>query len=258
MIDWTYHARSDLRSRISRRFKRWRVAAPVEIDCDRPIVTFTFDDFPKSAVAGADIVERHGGRAGFYACTIMAGQTGPYGEMFDASTLAELHGRGHEIGAHSHGHIDMSLADASEVVADIDANLAALKALGHDAPVTSFAYPFGEVRYEAQLEMTKRFKTCRGVAPGVNQGVADISHLRAIELCPEIKSFETAANAIESLKSTPGWLILFSHDVSTDPSQFGVSIRDLEELCKRATDAGAVLAAPTQAALLAGVMSECR
>ena len=35
--------------------------------------------------------EKHGGRAGFYACTSFAGQRSPVmGEMFDGATLAEL------------------------------------------------------------------------------------------------------------------------------------------------------------------------
>ena len=58
---------------------------------DRPVVSFTFDDFPKTALTGADIVEKDGGKAGFYACTSLMGQRSPVmGEMFDAATLAEL------------------------------------------------------------------------------------------------------------------------------------------------------------------------
>jgi bifunctional UDP-N-acetylglucosamine pyrophosphorylase/glucosamine-1-phosphate N-acetyltransferase len=40
---------------------------------------------------GADVIEKHNGRAGFYACTSFLGQRSPImGEMFDADTLADL------------------------------------------------------------------------------------------------------------------------------------------------------------------------
>src|SRR5690349_11383669 len=104
---WNYVPSRKLAAKVERQVVQLRHAARAQIAPDRPVVTFTFDDFPKSALNGADIVEKHGGRAGFYACTSLMGQKSPVmGEMFDAAALKELGARSHEIGAHSHSHLD--------------------------------------------------------------------------------------------------------------------------------------------------------
>ena len=253
MIDWAYRARSDLPSKIGRRINRWRNAVPTSISCPEPIVTVTFDDFPKSALNGADIVESSGGKAGFYACTSMAGHNGPYGEMFDTETLTDLQSRGHEIGSHTDTHLDMSLTGADDALSDIDRNLKTLKDMGLEAEVKSFAYPFGETRFATRTELSKRFQTCRGVAPGANMGTVDRSHLRAFELNADKRKLHNAVAALETLSDVPSWIILFTHDVSQDPSDFGVSIQDLKELCARAVDVGAKLMTPSAAANLVGI-----
>ena len=48
-------------ARIRRRLTQWRVAAPLARSPKRPMVTFSFDDFPKSAATnGASIIESVG------------------------------------------------------------------------------------------------------------------------------------------------------------------------------------------------------
>ena len=256
MIDWTYNARNDLAARINRRLTQWRMAAPVITQIERPIVSFTFDDFPKSALNGADIVERHGGKASFYACTSMAGKTGPYGEMFDADTLADLNSRGHEIGSHTHTHLDCSISSPDEVLSNIDLNLQSLREMGHDSDVTSFAYPFGETRLDVKARIAERFAVGRGVFPGVNHGRMDRSHLKSYTLDPSQASLDSALAGMNSLKEDCGWIILFSHDVSDKPSDYGVTPQAIETLCQRAVDLGAVIAPMTQAAILAGAWSK--
>ena len=87
MVEWTYSPSQSPPARMQRRVVQWRTACQAEVAPDRPVVTFTFDHFPKSAINGADIIEKHGGRAGFYACTTLMNQRSPVmGEMFDAAT----------------------------------------------------------------------------------------------------------------------------------------------------------------------------
>ena len=65
MVQWTYVPSRSLPAKVQRRVVQWRRACQAEVAPDRPVISFTFDDFPKSALNGADIVEKHGGRAGF-------------------------------------------------------------------------------------------------------------------------------------------------------------------------------------------------
>jgi peptidoglycan/xylan/chitin deacetylase (PgdA/CDA1 family) len=234
---------------------QWRRACQAEVAPDRPIVSFTFDDFPKSALNGADIIERHGGRAGFYACTSFLGQRSPVmGEMFDGNTLGELSVRGHEIGAHTHSHLDCARARLEKVERDIGENLVALAEAGHRDTVSAFSFPYGETTYAAKRWVGEVFATGRGILPGVNVGECDRSQLRAIELGRTEMHRRRALAALKTCIDSKGWLFFFTHDVSKTPSPQGAPSELIEELAQRAVDTGAVLAAPTLGAVLAGVI----
>jgi peptidoglycan/xylan/chitin deacetylase (PgdA/CDA1 family) len=234
---------------------QWRRAARAHAAPDRPVVTFTFDDFPKLALNGADIVEKAGGKAGFYVCTSLMGQRSPVmGDMFDAATLAELSARGHEIGAHSHTHIDCARQSLMAVERDIGENLVALSDAGHKDQVSAFAWPFGEATFPAKLWAGDVFGTARGILPGVNRGDVDRTQLRAVELNDSAASRRRALAALKTCIDTKGWLIFFTHDVSSLPSPHGARPALIEELVQRAVDGGAVLAGPTLGAVLCGVM----
>jgi peptidoglycan/xylan/chitin deacetylase (PgdA/CDA1 family) len=251
-----YQPSRSVPARLGRRLVQWSRGAPAIVAPDRPVVSFTFDDFPKSALAGADVIEAHGGRAGFYASTSFLGRTDPMmGEMFDAATLAELATRGHEIGAHTHGHIDCARKTREAVEKDIAANLVALAVAGHAATVSSFAWPYGETSFAAKRWAADVFATARGVLPGVNVGEADRAQLRAVELGDSEASRRRAFAMLETCIQSNGWLFFFTHGVSKSPSPFGCSPDLIDELCKRAVDRGAVLATPSLGAALSGVIN---
>jgi peptidoglycan/xylan/chitin deacetylase (PgdA/CDA1 family) len=217
-------------------------------------VSFTFDHFPKSALNGADVVERHGGRAGFYACTSFLGQRSPaMGEMFDGAALLELNARGHEIGAHTHTHLNCARARVENVERDIGRNLVALCEAGHLDTVSAFAFPHGETSYLAKRWVGEVFATGRGILPGVNAGDVDRSQLRAVELGPTGMHRRRALAALKSCVEAKGWLFFFTHEVNRAPGALGAPTELLEELALRAVEEGAVLAAPTLGAVLAGV-----
>jgi peptidoglycan/xylan/chitin deacetylase (PgdA/CDA1 family) len=243
-------------AKLARRLVQWSLAARAMVAPDRPVVSFTFDDFPKSALNGADVVETAGGRAGFYASTSFLDKTDPMmGEMFDAASLAELAARGHEIGAHTHGHIDCARKTREAVEKDVAANLVALAEAGHSATVSSFAWPYGETSYATKRWAADVFATGRGVSPGVNRGETDRAQLRAVELGASAASRRRALATLDSCIQSNGWLFFFTHDVSTSPSAFGCPPGLIDELCKRAIDNGAVLATPTLGAALSGVIN---
>ncbi|MFC7290162.1 polysaccharide deacetylase family protein [Hirschia litorea] len=253
-IDWSHTPSRSLPAKIQRRLTQWRFAAPAVASDKSFNVSFTFDDFPMSAVNGADIVEAHGGRAGFYACTSMIDTIGPYGEMFNIETMLELDKRGHEIGAHTHSHIDCALADKAKVLADIAKNLEELKKAGLEQTPTSLAYPFGETLFDTKKQVVEQFNLCRGILPGINVGKVDRAQLRCFELNGDPSTTLRAQEAIETAGKTGGWVIIFTHDVSPTPTDYGTTSATLEDLCKRSNDLGANLLPPTQAAKACGII----
>ncbi|MBI1359084.1 MAG: polysaccharide deacetylase family protein [Alphaproteobacteria bacterium] len=255
MEAWGRRPSQSLPARIGRRLVQWSMAAPSTVAPDRPVVSFTFDDFPKSAARGADIVEAAGGRAAFYAATSFMGQRGPMGEMFDVAMIGDLASRGHEIAAHTHSHLDCARKPIDRVEKDVAANLVALAEAGLDANISSFAWPYGETTYVAKRWAADTFATARGVLPGVNRGDTDRAQLRAVELGDGETRRKRAFAMLENCIRSKGWLIFFTHDVSPRPTEFGVSPDLLAELCKRAAGEGAVVTTPTLGAVLSGVIN---
>lgn len=254
-ITWDYQPSRAPVAKAQRRVVQWLSAAPTLVAPDRPVISFTFDDFPKSALAGADLIESAGGKAGFFACTSLMGKRSPLmGEMFDASTLCELAMRGHEIGSHTHSHVDCAKLDVKRVEKDVGQNLVALAEAGLETTVSSFAYPYGETSFSTKRWVADVFAMARGIAPGVNVGPADRAQLRAVELGDSAASRRRAREMMKTCLKSKGWLIFFTHDVSRSPSSFGASHDLIKELVDRAVNGGAVLAAPTIGAVLSGVI----
>lgn len=255
MQNWMYEPSRSISARVQRRVVQHRLAAPVMVRPDRPIVSFTFDDFPKSSVTGADIVEAAGGHAGFYACTsLMRARSPLMGDLFDSATLAELSGRGHEIGAHSHTHLDCGHATTATLERDIAENLVQLKNAGLDKTVSAFAFPYGETSFATKRWTSTVFSTSRGIKPGVNIGRCDRAQLRATELQDSEAHMKRAREMLKTCIQSKGWLMFFTHDVSNAPSPYGVRASMLKDLVAEAVDGGAVLATPTLGAVLSGVI----
>lgn len=243
-----YQPRRSVPAKVRRRFTQWRTAKPLTASPQRPLVSFTFDDFPRSAAQyGADILERHGARGCFYACSGYAGQTGPFGEYYRETDIAGLCEAGHEIGAHTVSHMDCATEPVDRVLKDISHNLDELATLGVPSPVRQFAYPYGETRLALKTALQARFDSCRGILAGVNRKGNDAMQLRAIELGDDPASVQRAEAAIEGAARSPGWVIFFTHDVSDTPSPFGVTPALLERLVRHARDAGAAIVTPSQA-----------
>ena len=255
MTQWAYVPSRTAAAKVQRRVTQWRKACVAQVVPDRPVVSFTFDDFPKSALNGADVIEKHGGRAGFYACTSFLGQRSPVlGEMFDADTLAELRTRGHEVGAHSHTHLDCAKTRLEQVERDIGENLVALAEAGHHETVSAFAFPYGETTYLAKRWVGDVFATGRGILPGFNLGETDRSQMRAVELGASDAHRRRAIAMLEACLRRKAWLFFFTHDVGASPTTYGAPLDLIEELAARAADGGAILATPTLGAVLSGVI----
>ena len=247
-----YEPDRSIPAKIRRRLTRWSVARPLEQAPQKSYICFTFDDFPKSAADnGAAILDAAGAKGCFYACTGMAGTTNHSGEHFDADDLAALTAAGHEIGAHTENHIDCTRACDAKVMADIDANLTRLVEMGHDTPVTQFAWPFGETRAGLKRKLAPRFDVARGILPGSNGKGSDLMQLSAYELDNTDESAARAAAAIEQAAREPSWLFVFTHDVRDTPGPWGTTPAALRQLVKLARDTGAELVTPSIA--LAGI-----
>ena len=157
------------------------------------------------------------------------------GEQFDESDILALQDAGHEIGAHTHSHLDCSKAKLSEIHDDIALNIRRLEEMGA-GNITQFAYPYGETQVELKRELIKDFETARGVLAGINTASTDRMQLRALQLTPDPRTIQRAGAALRSVQKSPAWVVIFTHDVSPTPSPFGVHSEDFRMLVKMARD----------------------
>src|SRR5205085_8843632 len=78
---------------------------PLTIEGQLPIISFTFDDFPRSAwLTGGAILERWGLRGTYYVSLGLIGQTAPTGAICLPEDVRALVEHGHELGSHTFDH----------------------------------------------------------------------------------------------------------------------------------------------------------
>lgn len=236
-----------LPGKIRRRLTQWQCTKPLGALAGS-LITFSFDDFPKSAAdTGADIMAGIDAPAIYYACSGLAGQTNLTGEQYTDADLAPLVRAGHEIGAHTHTHLDCARATPARVLEDIAFNLDQFRAMGLAAPVTHFAYPYGETTPALKRALAGLFTTCRGILPGQNTPRADRMQLRAMELTPDEATTARALSAIEAACHAPTWLHIFTHDVRARPSPFGTTPQALTRVARAARASGLPIITPSGA-----------
>ena len=236
-----------LLGRIKRRCVTYIKAAPMHAP-SQSIVTFGFDDFPKSAAdTGADVLESFGAKGIFYACSGLAGRENLTGEQYVDTDMLALDKAGHEIGAHTHTHLDCARVSADVAVENIDKNLDLLKQMGLATAVDHFAYPYGETTVALKRALKDRFLTARGIRTGTNAHGADRMQLAAVELTPDTATTQRAIAAIERASKTPSWLHIFTHDIRNTPSPFGTTAQELRKIVKTARDSGIIIETPRNA-----------
>lgn len=240
LADQSYSPDRSLKGKFRRRWARRVVRRPLELALDHPIVSVTFDDAPLSAVeTGAEVLERYGARGSYYVCAGLEGRPGHmgnYAQMADYAALAE---RGHEIACHTFSHLDCGKADAAEIQADIERNTDALSRI--DVQAIHFAYPYGDVSPQAKRALSGRYGSLRALHPGLIRQGTDLNQLPAVG----IEGPEGEAHArgwIDRALAERAWLILYTHDVRENASDWGCTPAALDRLVQRALAGGARLA----------------
>ena len=187
-----------------------------------PIVSFSFDDFPKSAATtGATLLEARGWRGTYYASAGFAGGSNHLGRLYDVGDLHRLHRTGHEIGCHTYAHHDAARIGPLALSEEVERNARCLNLAGHHAPLRTFAFPYGEASRETKQALAGRFEALRGVRPGLNRGQADFNLLKAVALDGGEAGLNRALHYVEEARRRGGWLIFFGHDVRDAPGTWG-------------------------------------
>jgi peptidoglycan/xylan/chitin deacetylase (PgdA/CDA1 family) len=190
----------------------------------RPVASITFDDFPRSAWReGGPILDRYGAKATYYAAGRFCGQTEDGIEYYVPDDLTALRDAGHEIGCHTYSHEYGTGVASRRLDEDVARNDGFVRDLLGDYPLTSFAYPYGDVSPRTKRLFADKFASNRGIRQGVNAGLIDLAQLKAIGLESRAWKPEAVEALVADAVARNGWIIFFSHDISDAPSPYGAT-----------------------------------
>ena len=226
----------DLKARVEDRLSRHFNATPFKLGNQRPIVSFTFDDFPENAASvGVPILDRHDAKATFYVSGGEAGKWSGHWQGARAETIVDLYRRGHEIACHTFSHVRMTDLDATRLADEIEENRRYLLSLDPSMRIENFAYPYGQGSVWRKPLLAKHFRSSRGIIPGINHGTVDLQYLHSTPLIDHHIDADGVDRALDELVASNGWLIFYGHDVANEPSPFGCT----PALLRHALDAAA-------------------
>ena len=215
---------SEAKARVSHRLATHLSVEPFRLRNETPMVSFTFDDIPKSAATtGASILEDHGARGTFYVSGGLVGTAVPDWTAVDAEDIIALHRNGHEIGCHTFSHKRACDLDAETLAGEIADNRRYLRSLDPSIKVENFAYPFGYGSFGRKGQLKAAFQSCRSIVPGVNSDTVDLQFLRAMPLIDRRIGRDEIERAFDEAETYNGWLIFYTHDVAEQPSLYGCS-----------------------------------
>ena len=221
---------------------------PLPIRTERPVVSFTFDDFPRSALlTGGAILKRYGLAGTYYASLGLAGTEAPAGQMFVTEDLRALVADGHELGCHTFSHCDSWETATAVYEASVVQNHAQLGQILPDLEFKSFSYPISPPRPLTKSRIGKRFESCRGGGQTYNVGTADLNQLSAYFLEKSHTRINDVKDIIRKNRDARGWLILATHDVTDRPTRLGCSPEFFEDVVRYAKNSGAHILTITKA-----------
>lgn len=187
-----------------------------------PIVSFAFDDFPRTAyTTGGSILKSFGVRGTYYAAIGLMNASNDLGEQFQEDDLYSLVSNGHEVAGHTFSHIPCSSVTLSAFQQDVKKGQQAIRRITGIAPSGNFAYPYGDVTLAAKKALGEEIMSCRGIFGGINAPDVDLNLLRANSLYGDVDQLTHVEKLISENKTKKGWLIFYTHDVRDNPSRYG-------------------------------------
>lgn len=224
-----------------RRVLRTLYQRPGLLPSGTPLVSFTFDDFPRTALTvGGRILKSYGARGTYYTAMGLMGTNTELGEQFRRADLDMLLNDGHELANHTFNHVSCRSMPAEQFQEEVQRGQAAIDAVMGKRELRNFAFPFGQVTVRAKQLMSRDACSARGIWRGLNDTKADLNLLLANCLYGGDEARSRVQELILQNERRGSWLIFYTHDVQPTPSPYGCSPELLEFAVSLASRAGAV------------------
>jgi Polysaccharide deacetylase len=237
MLNTLWHR---LRGRCQRELSAALWRRPVRMRNAAPLISFTFDDFPCSALeVGGRILRAHGATGTYYVSLGLLNRDEPVGRICSARDVAEVVAQGHELGCHTFGHCDAWTTSPHAFEQSLLENRDALRRLLPSASFSTMSYPINSPSPDTKRRTGRHFSGCRGGGQRMNIGTIDLNHLHAFFI-EQARDRPTAIwDLIERNRALCSWLIFATHDVTTHPSPFGCTPSFFADVVRQAVASGA-------------------
>ena len=232
-----YEPSKSLSHRIARRIVNLQATRIVNFKLERPIVSFTFDDCPKSAFDnGVTKLDAMGWKSTIYIASGLFGITNHLGLHMTEAEVLTAHEAGHEIGGHTYSHCDLSAMSLEDAKADINKNRQAFRTAGLP-PCPTFAYPYGQTTVATKRTLSKQYKGMRGIRSGAMQGKVDLNQINSSPLF----TGDPVKKLIGQINSLPpnSWTTIFTHDIRDNPSKWGCTPSEMDAVIAAVKDSRA-------------------
>jgi peptidoglycan/xylan/chitin deacetylase (PgdA/CDA1 family) len=204
-----------------------------------PVVSFTFDDFPRTAyIVGGAILNNLDARGTYYTATGLMSTTNELGEQFCSEDIHSLLRDGHELASHTFGHISPRAVSCSTYGADVDRGRKVMEEIAGVPDSGNFAYPSGHLTLMTKKTLGPRMTSSRSIFPGHNGPDVDLNLLRANSLYGDLDQLGKVQQLVLENVKQKSWLIFYSHDVRPNPSLYGCTPSLLEAAARFAIDRG--------------------
>lgn len=234
---------------IQRRAARWFGCRPYRIRLQIPIISFTFDDFPRSALlAGGAILQKHGAVGTYYTSLGLMDKVTSTGQIFAREDLDELMRNRHEIACHTFDHCDSWDTEPADFEASVRRNQQRAAELVPTSRLSSLSYPLSWPRPQTKRRIARHYQCARGGGQTFNCGTADLNYLMAFFIEQSRDNFDGISRVIDANARACGWLIFATHDVSDAPTRYGCTPALFERVVRYSAESGAVIL-PVHAAL---------
>jgi peptidoglycan/xylan/chitin deacetylase (PgdA/CDA1 family) len=207
-----------------------------------PYISFTFDDFPRSALeVGGSILLRYGLRATYYVSFGLMGKTSDSGLSFTQDDIKMIITQGHELGCHTYGHCHSRDTDPAEFEASIVKNRRVLDTCFPGSAFRSFSYPIVGPLADTKRRAGKYFRSCRAGGQTYNAGKTDLNLLKAFFLEKKRDDPGHVRGVIEKNSKERGWLIFATHDIDEKPTPYGCTPAFFENIVAYSLESGAMI-----------------
>ncbi len=213
---------------------------PFIVQPQRPLISFSFDDFPRTALlTGGAILRRHGLCGTYYISLGLLGMESPSGTICSLDDLRALVEQKHELGCHTYSHCHSWHTDPEEFEASVLKNQVELRRVLPGLEFKTFAYPHSVPRPRTKARVSRYFKGCRGGGQTLNVGRIDLNDLSATFIEKTGGNMQLVRELIDRNRDQLGWTIFATHDVSSNPSPYGCTPVFFEEIIQYALKSGA-------------------